>query len=104
LLMLSTSSLLKNSSAYLLAIVAATLLSACGGGDGDSGTGYPSISYTGLTTTAIIDQNNAADFPIVVLEGSSGTGNIPLAASIDSVSAEGIPNAENIKKSFRCYQ
>ena len=98
--MLSTSSLLKNTSTYLV-IVAATLLTACGGGgdgDTDTGTGYPSISYTGSTTAAVIDQSNAADFPIVVLEGSSGTGNIPLAASIDSVSADGIPNAENIKR------
>ena len=96
--MLSTSSLLKNTFTYLV-IVAATLLTACGGGgDGDTGTGYPSISYTGSTTAAVIDQSNAADFPIVVLEGSSGTGNIPLAASIDSVSADGIPNAENIKR------
>lgn len=85
--------------AFLSAIFAAAVLSACGsGGDGDGGTSYPSITYTGSTTAAVIDQNNAADFPFVVLEGGSGTGNIPLAANIDSAGSTGIPDVESIEK------
>lgn len=97
--MLSSLSLLKNTSAYLLAIVAATLLSACGGGgDGDGGTSYPNITYTGLTTAAVIDQNNAADYPFVVLENSGDAGNLPIAASIDPQAADSLPDAENIQR------
>jgi hypothetical protein len=95
--MLSSSSLLKNTFAYL-SIVAATLLTACGGGGGDGATGYPNISYTGSTTAAVIDQGNAADFPFIVLEGSSGTGNIPLAANVESSGSNGMPTVENIEK------
>jgi hypothetical protein len=92
---------LKKNFVSLLAIIAAMLLGACGGG-GDVEIGYPSITYTGSTTAAVIDQSNAADFPFVMLEGSSGSGdlvnNLPLAASIDPEAADGIPNPENIKK------
>jgi hypothetical protein len=87
----------RNRVAFLLAIFAAAVFSACGG-DGDGGTSYPSITYTGSTTAAVIDQSNAADFPFVVLEGSSGTGNIPVPTGIDSASSGGIPSSENIKK------
>ena len=87
----------KNIYKSILTFIVAALLSACGGG-GDDATGYPNITYTGSTTAAVIDQNNAADFPFVVLEGSSGTGNIPLAANIESSGSNGMPTVENIEK------
>jgi len=91
----------RNNFTVLFAIGAAILVGACGGG-GDSGPSYPSITYTGVDTVAVIDQSNAADFPFAVIEGSSDSGdlvnNLPLAASIDSEAADGIPNPENIKK------
>jgi len=95
--MLSAAFSLKNIYKFITTFIVAALLSACGGG-GDDATGYPNITYTGSTTAAVIDQNNAADFPIVVLEGSSGTGNIPLAANIESVGSNGMPNVGNIEK------
>jgi len=88
----------KNIYKSILTFFVAALLSACGGGGGDGATGYPDITYTGSTTAAVIDQNNAADFPFVVLEGSSGTGSIPLAANIESVGSNGMPTVENIEK------
>jgi hypothetical protein len=87
----------KNIYKSILTFIVAALLTACGGG-GDGATGYPNITYTGSTTAAVIDQNNAADFPFVVLEGSSGTGSIPLAANIESVGSNGMPTVENIEK------
>jgi len=91
----------RNTFTVLFAIAAAMLVGACGGG-GDSGPSYPSITYTGVNTAAVIDQSNAADFPFVVLEGSSGSGdlvnNLPLAASMDPKATDRIPNPENIKK------
>jgi len=85
---------------FLLAMGATALLGACGGGGG--GSGYPDISYTGVQTEAVIDQTNAADFPFVMLEGGSGSGdvfeNLPLGAGIDPEATGGVPDPENIKK------
>lgn len=88
---------LKKNFVSLLTIIAVMLLGACGGG-GDGTTGYPSITYTGSTTAAVIDQSNAADFPFVVLENSGDAGNLPIAASVDAQTVENLPDAENIKK------
>ena len=98
--MTSASSLLKNTFSYLLGILAAVLLNACGGGgDGDGTSGYPNISYSGSTTAAVIDQDNAADYPFVVLESSSNTSNLPIAANIETqAEAGGLPDSENIQK------
>lgn len=87
----------KNIYKSILTFIVAALLSACGGGGG-GGTSYPSITYTGVETEAVIDQNNAADYPFVALDGSSGTGSIPLAVNINSTEASGIPDVENIEK------
>lgn len=46
-------------------------LVACGGGGGGGGTTYPSIQYSGTTTAATVTENNASDFPITMLEGST---------------------------------
>jgi hypothetical protein len=85
---------------FLFAIVMVTLLGACGGGgDGDGATGYPNITYSGSTTAAIIDQNNAADYPFVVLENSGNAGNLPIAASVETQAEGGsLPDSENIQK------
>ncbi len=84
----------------LLAMGATALLGACGGGGG--GDPYPNMNYTGVNTAAVIDQSNAADFPFVTLEGSSGSGevfsNLPVGSSIDPEFAEGIPDPDNIKR------
>ena len=89
---------LKKPFTYLLAIAAAALLTACGGGGGDGATDYPSITYSGTTTAAVIDQNTAADYPFVVLENSGDAGNLPIAASIDMQTADSLPDAENIQR------
>lgn len=89
---------LKNTLGYLLVIGTAALLGACGGGGGDGVTGYPSITYTGSTTAAVIDQSNAADYPFVILENSGDTGNLPIAANIEPQTANSLPDAENIQR------
>lgn len=96
--MSSVSISLKNTFGYLIVIVAAVLLTACGGGGGDGATGYPNITYTGSTTAAVISQNNAADYPFVVLENSGDTGNLPIAANIEPQTANSLPDAENIQR------
>ena len=80
----------------LLAMGVTALLGACGGGDG--GGGYPNIDYIGVQSAAVINESNAADFPFVMLESSSSSGDLPVAVSIDAGSVDGIPNAENITK------
>lgn len=82
----------------LLTIVVAALLTACGGSGGGGGTSYPNITYSGIETEAVIDQTNADEFPLVMLEGGSGSTSIPLAISSQAGAAEGIPNKENVKK------
>lgn len=58
-------------------------LVACGGGNGD-GTGYPDISYGGVTTQATVTPSNAADFPVTMLEGSTSSAEAtPYAAMVD---------------------
>ncbi len=83
---------------FLFAIVSVTILTACGGGGGDAAAGYPNISYTGSTTAAVIDQDNAADYPFVILENSGDAGNLPVAASVESQSVDSLPDTENIQK------
>lgn len=56
-------------------------LVACGGGDDP--TTYPSITYTGATGAAVVTEANAADFPVAMLEGSTDSASIPVAAAID---------------------
>ena len=97
--MLSAVSSSKNIYKSLLTFVVAALLSACGGGGGgDSGPSYPNITYSGIETEAVIDQTNADEFPLVMLEGGSGSTSIPLAVNVEAGTAEGIPNKENVKK------
>ena len=54
-------------------ILFAMLLAACGGGGGDGGATVetPGISYTGLTTPATIDEDNAEDLAAGAFEGGS---------------------------------
>jgi hypothetical protein len=53
----------------VLAVLLAVSLTACGGG-GDGGGGSPAgISYTGLTTQATIDENNAEDLSTGAYQG-----------------------------------
>jgi hypothetical protein len=96
--MLPTLLSIKNIRLYLSAIVVAALLNACGGGGGDGTTGYPSITYTGSTSAAVIDQDTAADYPFVFLENSGDAGNLPIAASIDTQAVDSLPDTENIQK------
>ena len=81
----------------LLAMGVTTLLGACGGGDGGDDP-YPKMEYIGVNTEAVIDQTNADDFPFIMLESSSSSGNLPVAVSIDADAVDGVPNSENIKK------
>jgi len=54
----------------VLAVLLAVFLTACGGGGGGGGGGSPSgISYTGLTTEATIDENNAEDLSTGAYQG-----------------------------------
>ena len=81
----------------LLAMGVTTLLGACGGGGG-GGDPYPKMEYIGVNTEAVINESNAADFPFVMLESSSSSGDLPVAVSFDAGSVDGIPNTENISK------
>lgn len=57
-------------------------LVACGGSGG--GSAYPNIQYTGATNQATVDETNAADFPVTMLEGSTSSSSTnPYAAAID---------------------
>ena len=86
---------------FLSAIGIAAVLGACGGGD-DPGNSYPNISYTGVDTEAVINESNAADFPFVMLEGSSGSDDVanslPFASNLDTEVADGIPDQKNINR------
>jgi len=63
-------------------ILLAVFLTACGGGGGDGGGGSPAgISYTGLTTQATIDGNNAEDLSTGAYQGGQA------GAAIGSVGA-----------------
>lgn len=54
----------------------------CGGGDGGGGDGGTSgISYSGLTTQAIIDENNAEDLSAGALIGYTAGSGIPIGAA-----------------------
>ncbi|MBC2710155.1 MAG: hypothetical protein HGJ94_03865 [Desulfosarcina sp.] len=66
----------------VLAVLLAVSLTACGGGGGGGGGVSPSgISYTGLTTQAAIDENNAADLSTGAYQG----GQIGDALSIGAI-------------------
>ena len=68
--MFITNNTIRHSAKYFLLSLGLTLV-ACGGGGG--GSSYPSIQYTGETNQATVDETNAADFPVTMLEGSTGS-------------------------------
>ena len=53
----------------VLAVLLAVSLTACGGGGGGGGGSPAGISYTGLTTQAMIDENNAEDLTTGAYQG-----------------------------------
>lgn len=84
--------------AYLFMLGLTILLTACGGGGGGGGgPSYPDLSYKGVQTEAVIDQNNSDDFPFVALEGGSESTNIPLPLNVDYQST-GLPDKDTLKK------
>lgn len=69
------------------------ILTACGAGGG-GGTNYPSITYAGVTTAATVDETNAADFPVTMLEGSTNSDSAnPYSAALDSNTTQSAQHA-----------
>jgi hypothetical protein len=68
--MLITNNTIRHSAKYFLLSLGLTLV-ACGGGGG--GSSYPSIQYTGETNQATVDETNADEFPVTILEGSTSS-------------------------------
>ena len=73
-------------------------LAACGGGGGGGGTTYPSIQYSGTTTAATVTQDNAADFPITMLEGSTRSDSANTLSIIsDNISTQSVQRSTLLK-------
>ena len=87
-------SLIQTFSFLMIAIAS---LSACGGG-GDSGPGYPDLSYSGIQTEAVIDQDNADEFTEASLAGSSSSTNVPLfgGVTVEEQSATRVPEPKSL--------
>lgn len=87
---------LSSSIGILIVLVFATLL-ACGGGGGGGGTttAAPSLTYTGLTAKAVIDESNAADISAGAVNGGL-RGNL-LNGFASLASATGSVDAQNNK-------
>lgn len=67
----------------LLCSISLTLIS-CGGGGGGGGSAYPNVQYTGATNQATTTDDNASDFPVTMLEGSTSSNESnPFAAAIE---------------------
>jgi hypothetical protein len=64
----------------LYMILLSVFLCACGGDGGGGGDGPAGISYTGVTTPAAIDENNAQDLAIGAYQGGSTAGSAGGAA------------------------
>jgi len=78
----------KNSSALLKVAttfaVIGTLISAYGCGGGGGGGTVSGITYTGVTTQAIIDENNATEIATVSLDGMTSASNLNVIGAVSA--------------------
>lgn len=85
---------MKNTFRLLSAVlIAGSLmsLSACGGGGGGGGDSFTPITYTGATTAATIDNNNADELVTLAYTGSDLGNLMPLARATDGGAAVVVP-------------
>ena len=87
--------------ATFVVVLAMTVVYGCSGGGGGGGGGSTGITYTGITTQAVIDQNNAEEIAIGSYEGGNigSSLNIVGAISENSISVKQ-PLAQDLTASF----
>ena len=88
----------------LLVVFLSALLGACGGdGDGDGDDGGAAVGpYTGLTTRALIDEDNAEDLAVdAYVTGNTGTVAGALGAvDIEAGEGSGLPHAFSVSRAL----
>lgn len=68
---------------FLAGVFSVSLIVSCGGGGGGGGGGSTGIQYTGITTQAIIDENNAYDIAVAATTANDKTSSLNVLGAVE---------------------